>query len=234
MKKLIIIATYNEKENITPMIKAVFESVPKIDLLIIDDNSPDQTQLIVQDLINNIYTQQLFLLVRPAKMGLGSAYIAGFNYAIAHNYDIILHMDADFSHNPKYLPQFLEQIKSNDLVIGSRYTDHGGVKNWGLLRKIISRGGSFYARTILGIKIRDLTGGFKCFRRKVLQHLLSKQLQSGGYSFQIETTYKSLKAGFKVKEIPIVFEDRRVGQSKMSARIFIEALVMVLKMRFRN
>ncbi len=143
-----------------------------------------------------------------------------------------MQMDADFSHNPKYIPQFLEAIKTNDLVLGSRYVAGGGVVNWGFIRRAISQGGSLYARTILGIKVRDLTGGFKCWRSKVLESIDINSLKSNGYSFQIETTYKTIRKGFKVKEIPIIFEDRRVGQSKMSSKIFIEALLMVLKLKF--
>jgi dolichol-phosphate mannosyltransferase len=140
-------------------------------------------------------------------------------------------MDADFSHNPKYIPQFLQEIKTNDLVIGSRYIKGGGVVNWGLVRKFISRGGSLYSRFILGINIRDLTGGFKCFRRKVLDSINVNDLKSNGYSFQVETTYKTFLNKFRIKEIPIIFEDRRVGQSKMSSKIFLEALLMIIKLK---
>ena len=232
MKVLIIIATYNECDNIVPLLKEVYANAPDAHVLVVDDSSPDKTYEIVDNLANSTYKDKLFLLQRAGKLGLGTAYVAGFNWGITRQYDVIMHMDADFSHNPKYIPQFLKEIKTNDLVLGSRYVQGGGVVNWGLMRKIISRGGSLYARTILGLKIRDLTGGFKCFRREVLEAIDVNSLKSNGYSFQIETTYKTFKHGFKIKELPIIFEDRRVGQSKMSSKIFIEALWMVIKFRF--
>jgi len=234
MKKLILVATYNERDNIVPLIGQIFANVPDTDILVIDDNSPDKTYELVEDMIANKYTKQLAIMKRAGKLGLGTAYVAGFNYAIEHGYDVVLHMDADFSHNPQYLPRFFELIKTNDLVLGSRYIKGGGVVNWGLSRKIISTGGSMYSRLILGIKIRDLTGGFKCFRTKVLQTIGINELQSTGYSFQVETTYKTILNGFKVIETPIIFEDRRVGQSKMSGNIFAEALLMVLKLRLNS
>ena len=179
----------------------------------------------------NNYKGQLFLLKRAGKLGLGTAYVAGFNWALARDYAVIMQMDADFSHNPKYLPEFLEAIKTNDLVIGSRYVHGGGVVNWGIGRQIISKGGSLYSRMILGLKVRDLTGGFKCWRRKVLETIDVNGFKSNGYSFQVETTYKTFLHGFKIKEVPIVFEDRRVGQSKMSGNIFVEAFLMVIKLK---
>jgi len=232
MKVLIIVATYNERENIEPLLAEIFSCAPNVNVLVVDDNSPDKTFEIVEKLSNEQYKDKLFLLKRAGKLGLGTAYVAGFNYGLSHGYEVIMHMDADFSHNPKYIPDFLEAIKTNDLVLGSRYIKGGGVVNWGLGRKIISIGGSLYARTILGLSIRDLTGGFKCFKREVLETIDVNQLRSNGYSFQIETTYKTFLNGFKIKELPIVFEDRRVGQSKMSSKIFIEALWMVIKLRF--
>jgi dolichol-phosphate mannosyltransferase len=232
MKKLILIATYNEIDNIGLLLNEVFGIVKDVDVLVIDDSSPDKTYELVEDLIQNKYPNNLFLMKRIGKLGLGTAYVAGFNWGIDRGYDVILHMDADFSHHPKYLPQFFEEIKTNDMVIGSRYIKGGGVVNWGMIRKIISMGGSFYSRLILGINVRDLTGGFKCFKKEVLNTIDINNLKSNGYSFQVETTYKSIINGFKVKEIPIIFEDRRVGQSKMSYKIFIEALFMIVKLKW--
>ncbi len=232
MKTLIIIATYNERDNIVPLLNDIFTTVPEVDVLVIDDSSPDKTYELVEELQSDKYSKQLFLLKRAGKLCLGTAYVAGFNWGLERNYEVIMHMDADFSHNPKYIPQFLREIKTNDLVIGSRYIDGGGVVNWGFIRKCISRGGSIYSRAILGIKIHDLTGGFKCFRRNVLESIGINELKSTGYSFQVETTYKTYLNGFKIKEIPIIFEDRRVGQSKMSSTIFLEALLMIIKLKF--
>lgn len=235
MKKLIIIATYNEKDNIEKMLMDVFASVPDVNILVIDDNSPDKTHEIVERLITERYPDQLHLMKRAGKLGLGTAYIAGFNWGLERDYDVIGHMDADFSHNPKYLPSMFEALANGyDLVLGSRYVKGGGVVNWGLKRKIISRGGSLYAKIILGLPFNDLTGGFKCFKRKVLETIGINELKSTGYSFQIETTYKTYLNGFKIKEIPIIFEDRILGQSKMSGSIFKEALLMVLRMRLNK
>ena len=230
-KHLIIVATYNEKGNIEKLLNEIFTVSPDVNVLVIDDNSPDKTYEIVEDLANTRYKDKLFLMKRAGKLGLGTAYVAGFNWGIEHQYDVIMHMDADFSHHPRYIPQFFEAIKTNDLVLGSRYIKGGGVVNWGLKRKLISMGGSLYSRTILGLKTRDLTGGFKCFRRNVLETIDVNNLKSTGYSFQVETTYKTFLNGFKIKEIPIIFEDRVVGQSKMSSGIFLEALLMVIKLK---
>lgn len=231
---LIIIATYNERENIGPLLAEIYANAPHVNVLVVDDTSPDKTYEVVEKLINSIYLGRLFLLKRAGKLGLGTAYVAGFNWGIKYEYDVIMEMDADFSHNPKYLPQFLEEIKTNDLVIGSRYIPGGGVVNWGVWRKIISIGGSIYSRFILGLSVRDLTGGFKCYRTEVLETIGVNELQSNGYAFQIEGTYKTFLNGFKIKEIPIIFEDRRVGQSKMSGGIFFEAIWMVLKLRLQS
>lgn len=232
MRVLIIVATYNERENIEALINNIYTFAPDVNILVIDDNSPDKTYEIVENLQENKYKDKLFLLKRAGKLGLGTAYVAGFNWAIKECYEVVMQMDADFSHNPKYIPEFLEAIKTNDLVLGSRYIAGGGVLNWGFIRRVISQGGSLYARAILDVKLRDLTGGFKCWRVKALEAIDVNSLKSNGYSFQIETTYKAICNGFKIKEIPIIFEDRRVGQSKMSSKIFLEALLMVLKLRF--
>ncbi len=174
------------------------------------------------------------VLHRAGKEGLGRAYLAGFDWALRQGYELVLEMDADFSHDPKYLPGMLAASREADLVLGSRNVPGGGTVNWGVLRKIISRGGSFYARTILGIGIRDLTGGFKCFHRRVLEAIDLPTVECSGYAFQIELTYRTLRRGFRVKEIPIVFVDRRVGQSKMSKRIVLEALRKVWSIRNSN
>lgn len=231
MKHLVVVATYNERDNIEPLLDEIFSEVPEVNVLVVDDNSPDKTYEIVDNLSQGKYKDKLFLMKRAGKLGLGTAYVAAFNWGLERGYDIIAQMDADFSHSPKYLPEFFEAIKTNDLVIGSRYVKGGGVVNWGIGRKILSQGGSLYSRIILGLKVRDLTGGFKCWRRKVLEAIDVNDLKSTGYSFQVETTYKAFLHGFKIKEVPIIFEDRRVGQSKMSGNIFAEALLMIIKLR---
>lgn len=228
---LIIIPTYNESDNIEKLLDLISRTDPAAHVLIVDDNSPDRTYEIVERLMQTSYPGRLFLLKRAGKLGLGTAYIAGFKWALARDYDYIFEMDADFSHDPKYLPAFLAAIEKNDLVLGSRYVPGGGVKNWGLLRKFISRGGSLYARTILGLSLRDLTGGFKCFRRQVLETIDLDSVKSNGYSFQIEMTYRARCQGFRICETPIVFEDRTAGKSKMSRKIFLEAVLMVWKLR---
>lgn len=228
---LIIVPTYNERDNIEKLLALITKTDPEAHILIVDDNSPDRTFAVVEDLMESTYPGRLFLLKRAGKMGLGTAYIAGFKWAMARNYDFIFEMDADFSHDPKYLPDFLAAIQTNDLVLGSRYVAGGGVKNWGLLRKFISRGGSLYARTILGLSVQDLTGGFKCFRREVLAAIDLDSIKSNGYSFQIEMTYRASCKGFRIFETPIIFEDRTVGKSKMSRKIFLEAILMVWKLR---
>jgi dolichol-phosphate mannosyltransferase len=227
---LVIIPTYNERDNLPHAVAAVHENVPEAHILVVDDNSPDGTG----QLADEIATKQSFVHVmhRQGKQGLGTAYIAGFGWAMEQGYDFMFEMDADFSHDPKYLPAMLAEARGGaDLVIGSRYVDGGGTVNWGPLRKFISRGGSFYARTILGVGVRDLTAGFKCFRRRVLEAIDLQSVSAQGYGFQIEMTYRTLKMGFRVVEVPIVFVDRRVGQSKMSRAIFLEALTLVWKLR---
>jgi dolichol-phosphate mannosyltransferase len=231
-KVLVIVATYNESGNIRRLIEQIFAASPNVNLLVIDDNSPDKTYEIVEELMASTYKDKVFLMKRSGKLGLGTAYVAGFHYALDNGYDIIIQMDADFSHNPKYLPKMLLEIDDNDLVIGSRYVKGGGVVNWGLMRKLISRGGSLYSKIVLGLPQNDLTGGFKCWRRNVLETIKIDDLKSTGYSFQVETTYKTFLNKFRIKEIPSIFEDRVVGQSKMSGGIFIEASLMVLRLRF--
>ena len=229
---LIVIPTYNERDNIEELLESITRIEPTAHLLIVDDNSPDHTSEIVENLIKSTYTDRLFLLKRTGKMGLGTAYLDGFKWALTRDYDYIFEMDADLSHNPKYLPDFLAAIQTHDVVVGSRYVPGGGVRNWGVIRKFISRGGSLYARTILGIPLRDLTSGFKCFRSEVLRAIDLDSIKSNGYSFQIEMTYRAKCKGFRVVETPIVFEDHTVGKSKMSRKIFLEAVLMVWKLRF--
>ncbi|ACL70248.1 polyprenol monophosphomannose synthase [Halothermothrix orenii] len=234
MKTLIIIPTYNERENIKDLLREVFNINEDIDILVVDDNSPDGTAELVKELKEQKYKTRLHLLVREGKLGLASAYITGFKWALKHNYQYIFEMDADFSHNPVYIPDFLEKLKNYDLVLGSRYVEGGGVKDWGLIRKIMSRGGSLYARLILNLPYHDLTGGFKGFRREVLEAIDLDSVKSEGYSFQIEMTYRAHLKGFNIKETPIIFEDRTLGKSKMSKKIFMEAVFMVWWLRFHK
>jgi dolichol-phosphate mannosyltransferase len=227
---IVCIPTYNERDNLEPITRAVLEAEPRADILVVDDNSPDGTGQLADELARA--QPRVRVLHREQKQGLGKAYLHAFQWALERGYAFVVEMDADFSHDPKYLPHLLDEAQAGaDLVLGSRYVSGGGTVNWGVGRKILSRGGSLYARTILGIRIRDLTGGFKCFNRRVLEAIDLPTVQSSGYAFQIELTYRTLKKGFTVREVPIVFEDRRVGQSKMSRKIFLEGLTMVWKLR---
>jgi len=196
---------------------------------VVDDNSPDGTGALADAVAAR--EPRVKVLHRAGKEGLGKAYLAGFAWALAQGYGLVLEMDADFSHDPRYLPAMLARAAEADLVLGSRYVPGGGTENWGLVRRLISKGGSLYARTILGVKVRDLTGGFKCFRREVLEGIDLASVECTGYAFQIELTYRALRRGFRVVELPIVFADRRVGQSKMSRRIVLEALRKVWSIR---
>ena len=230
----LILPTYNEAENIGPMIRAAREQLRDGDtILVVDDNSPDGTGAIADDLAQEI--AGVDVLHRPGKQGLGRAYLAGFAHALASGADYVLEMDSDFSHDPHDIPRLIQTAEQGaDLVLGSRYVPGGSVTDWGLLRKLVSRGGSWYARVVLGVKVRDLTGGFKCFRRSVLEALDLNSVHADGYGFQIELTYRTIKAGFRVVEIPIVFRDRRVGESKMNARIALEAVWKVPALRRRG
>lgn len=230
---LIIIPTYNEALNLPVLLPLIWQEVPQTHILIIDDNSPDGTGQVVKDLQKN-HPEKLFLMERSKKDGLGRAYLAGFRWSLARDYEKIVQMDADFSHEPKTLPLIIEQLENNPVVIGSRYIEGGGTKHWHIVRKIISRFGSWYARTLLGTKIYDFTGGFNGWRREVLKKIDLDKITSQGYTFQIELKYKANQAGFKMKEIPIVFNERRSGQSKMSSKIIIEAVLAVWKLRFRR
>ena len=232
LRALVCLPTYDEKDNVVPMTEAILAATPDVDVLIIDDNSPDGTGQLADGIAAR--EPRVKVLHRAGKEGLGKAYLAGFDWALGHGYELILEMDADFSHDPKYLPGMLEAARGADLVLGSRNIPGGGTVNWGVGRKIISRGGSLYARTILGIPVRDLTGGFKCFHRKVLESIDLATVECSGYAFQIELTFRALRRGFRVVEVPIVFVDRRVGQSKMSKRIVLEALRKVWSIRRTN
>lgn len=231
MKALIIIPTYNEKENIQNILTAVFAQNLGVDILVVDDSSPDGTGAIVQGMQKT--NPKLHLLTRPGKQGLGRAYIAGFNWGIEHGFDVLTEMDADFSHRPEDLGPLLGKLKDNDFAVGSRYVEGGRTVNWGILRKIISRGGGIYSRIILGFPLNDWTGGFNAWKKEVLQGIDLSTVTSNGYSFQIELKYKAMKKGFKGAESPIVFEDRRVGHSKMSLKIVVEAFYRVWLMRFK-
>ncbi len=237
MKKgIVIIPTYNEIDNVEVVTGAVFDLDLNLDILIVDDSSPDKTYEKVRELIDEKYEDRLHLIVREKKEGLGKAYIEGFKWALAQpkHYDYIIEMDADLSHNPKYLPRFIEAMEENDLVIGSRYVEGGGATDWPLFRKAISYGGSLYSRLILGVKVKDITGGFKCFRREVLEAINLDNVMTTGYAFQIEMNYKATLKGFRIKEVPIVFEERLRGNSKMSKKVFVEALGKVIKLRMNK
>lgn len=201
------------------------------DVLVVDDGSPDGTGDLAEDLRTE-HGGRVDVLHRPAKLGLGTAYVAGFKRALQSDYGYILEMDCDFSHDPKYLPAFLERAQSADLVLGSRYIAGGGTVNWNVPRRIISKSGSLYSQAVLGLPYADLTGGFKCFRRHVLEAMDLETVRSNGYAFQIELTYRAHKRGFRIAEIPIIFYERRVGASKMSKEIVFEAMLMVWRFRF--
>ncbi|MGZ5320946.1 MAG: polyprenol monophosphomannose synthase [Solirubrobacterales bacterium] len=229
----VVLPTYNEAENLERIAAAILERLPeRRRLLIVDDSSPDGTGRIADRLAAE--RDDVEVLHRQAKEGIGPAYIAGFRRALAGDADLIIEMDADFSHDPAYLPQLLRAIENADLVIGSRYVPGGGVTEWGKVRRFISRGGSSYARAMLGLEVRDLTGGFKCFRREVLEAIDLDAVTAKGYAFQVEMTYRAIQAGFRVVEVPIVFRDRTEGNSKMSRAIFAEAIWRVPAMRVRR
>ena len=227
---LVVIPTFNERDNLAKLRAEVGRVLPQADVLIVDDGSPDGTGELADGMAAK--DRHVRVLHRPEKLGLGTAYREGFRVALQEGYDFVFEMDADFSHAPDDLPRLLDAVRAGaDLAIGSRYVRGGTTQNWGLTRKLISRGGSLYARTILGIDVRDLTSGFKCFRRSALESLDLDSLRSEGYSFQIEVTYRLLRGGHKVVEVPILFVDRKMGRSKMSKRIMFEALGVVWKLR---
>ena len=232
----LILPTYNEAVNVEPFVRAVLpelaEAAAEHRILIVDDNSPDGTGRIADRLASELDAVEV--LHREEKKGLGVAYVAGFRRALDAGADLILEMDSDFSHSPADIPRLVKASESADLVLGSRYVPGGGVTDWGLLRRALSRGGSLYARLVLRVRVHDLTGGFKCFRREVLEGLDLDSIHAEGYGFQIELTYRALRAGFRVTEIPIVFRERQAGQSKMTARIAVEAVWKVPALRLRR
>ena len=230
MKTLIIIPTYNEFDNLRPLLQEIFSFAPAVDVLIVDDNSPDGTGKLADQI--HVENPQVNVLHRAGKLGLGTAYIAGFKYAVEHGYDAAFEMDADFSHDPRYLPDFLQKIENADLVIGSRYVEGGDTPNWSLLRRFISGGGNIFARFMLGIPVHDCTAGYRCYRRQVLESIELDNIESQGYAFQVELVYRVYKHGFKIVETPIIFMDRRVGKSKMSRTIFLEGFTWVIRTRF--
>ena len=232
----LILPTYNEAQNIEAIVRTSLEQLATTGLehtiLVVDDGSPDGTGEIADRLAGE--HPQVRVMHRPAKLGLGRAYLAGFEDALAHGAELVLEMDSDFSHAPADLPRLIAAARAADLVLGSRYVPGGGVENWGRLRRVLSRGGSWYARVLLGVPVRDLTGGFKCFNRRVLEAIDLSGVHANGYGFQIELTYRAIQAGFTVAEVPILFRERREGQSKMTPRIALEAVWKVPALRFRR
>lgn len=230
-RALVIVPTYNECENITRLVGAILEQDPRLEILVVDDGSPDGTGAIVEDLIQ--HEPRLHILNRPRKMGLGTAYLAGFSWALEQRYDFVFEMDADFSHDPAHLTQFLRAIEDADLVLGSRYRNGKvTVVNWPIKRLLLSYFANVYARVVTGLPVWDATGGFKCFRRRVLEAIDLTHVRSNGYAFQIEMSFRAWRKHFKIVEIPIVFVDRTEGQSKMSRSIVREAIWMVWRLRF--
>jgi dolichol-phosphate mannosyltransferase len=230
----VVIPTYNEAVNVERIVRAADAELERIApgqhrILVVDDNSPDGTGAIADALATELPTVEV--LHRPVKDGLGHAYRAGFAHALAAGAELLIEMDADFSHDPRYLPGLVEASSDADLVLGSRYVPGGGVRDWGLVRRLVSRGGGLYARAILRVDVHDLTGGFKCIRREVLEAIDLDSVRADGYVFQIEVTYRALIAGFRVSEVPIVFRDRKAGTSKMSPRIAVEAMWLVPQLR---
>jgi dolichol-phosphate mannosyltransferase len=227
---LIVVPTFNEAENIAELVRAVRAHLPAAELLVIDDASPDGTAAIVKELIGK--DEQVHLLERPGKQGIGSAYVAGFGWGLERGYERFFEMDADFSHDPRALPALVAALDAGaDVVVGSRGVPGGGVRGWGPLRHALSKGGSLYSRLILGSPVRDMTSGYKGFSRRALERIGLSTVRSNGYAFQVETTYRALQSGLIVVEVPILFVDRRAGQSKMSSREITEAVIAVWRMR---
>ena len=230
-RALVIVPTYNERENIRAIIDAALSKDPRIDMLIVDDGSPDGTGAIVDEIAAE--NPRVHAVHRAGKMGLGTAYLEGFRWALERQYDYVFEMDADFSHNPDHLPEFLRRIEDADLVLGSRYRNgRVTVVNWPMSRLLLSYAANIYARNVTGLQLFDSTGGFKCFRRKVLESIDLSAVKSNGYAFQIEMSFRAWKKGFRIVEIPIVFVDRTEGESKMSKRIVREAVWMVWRLRW--
>jgi dolichol-phosphate mannosyltransferase len=234
---LIVLPTYNERDNIEPIVAAILSQSPDFQVLVVDDNSPDGTGDIAERLAAARETNgRVHVMHRAEKSGLGTAYIQGFLWALARDYAYIFEMDADFSHDPADLLRLRQVIVKGeaDASVGSRWVAGGGTRNWSFLRTFISRGGSLYSRLILGVGVRDLTSGFKCFGRSVLEHLDLESVRSNGYAFQVEMNYRCLRRGYRIAEVPIVFVDRRVGKSKMGGHIVAEAMLVVLRLRFQG
>ncbi len=232
---LVILPTYNERENLERIVGAILAQSPDLEVLVVDDNSPDGTGEIADRLAAEPRVERrVHVLHRSGKQGLGTAYLQGFTWALERGYEYVFEMDADFSHDPSDLLRLRQAVRSDraDLAIGSRWVGDGGTRNWSPIRTSISRGGSFYARMVLGVPVRDLTSGFKCFSRRVLETLDLEGIHSNGYAFQVEVNYRCHKLGFRIAEVPIVFVDRRGGKSKMGAHIVLEAMLVVLRLRF--
>ena len=227
---LVIVPTYNEADNIAPLVAAILQATPAVDILFVDDHSQDGTQDKIT-LMQHQYGPKVHLLARAGKLGLGTAYVAGFQWALTRRYHVIVQMDADLSHDPAHLPRLLTLLESADVVVGSRYVDGGGTRNWSIVRRCISKAGALYARWLLGLPIRDPTGGYNVWHRRVLEAIDCKAVQSEGYAFQIECKYRAYRAGFRFVEAPIVFIERRVGASKMSTRIVLEAVLRTWQLR---
>jgi dolichol-phosphate mannosyltransferase len=231
-----VLPTYNEAENIGPLVRAALAELATTGMshrvLIVDDGSPDGTGDVADRLASEL--DPVEVLHRERKQGLGRAYLAGFERALEGGAELVMEMDSDFSHDPRDIPRLIAAADAADLVLGSRYVPGGGISNWGLLRRLVSRGGSAYARWLLGVPVRDLTGGFKCFNRRVLEGIDLSGVHADGYGFQIELTYRAINAGFTVTEVPIVFREREVGSSKMTARIALEAVWKVPALRLRG
>ena len=230
MRPLLIVPTYNEVDNVARVAAEFLAPVRGSELLFVDDASPDGTGALIDRICAE--DSRVHVLHRAGKLGLGTAYLDGFRWALARDYPLIVEMDADFSHDPRYLPEIVAAAEAGaDVVVGSRYIGGGGTRNWGVGRRLISRAGGRYARTVLGVDVRDMTAGFVCYRREALERIDLAAIKSNGYSFEIEMKYRAHRAGLRIAEVPIVFEDRRVGQSKMSRAIVAEALWMVWKLR---
>lgn len=229
MQGIVVVPTYNEKDNIERLVRAILDLKRDLHVLIVDDNSPDGTGEIADKLAGSL--NEVHVIHRKGKLGLGSAYREGFRYALKEGAPLIFEMDADFSHDPSYLPLFLEKIKDYDVVVGSRYLNGVSVVNWPIRRLMLSYGANIYTRIVTGLRLTDCTGGFKCFRREVLEAIDLDRIKSDGYSFQIEMNYRCMERGFRIGEVPIIFIDRHAGSSKMSKKIVREAVIMVWRLR---
>ena len=234
MEAIVSIPTYNEAENIEALVYQILDLPVDIGVIVVDDNSPDGTGKIV-DRLHIEFPNRVYHLHRDNRAGFAAAHKAGLKYALRNtDAEYILTMDADFSHDPKYIPKMLSKMEKHDIIIGSRYVKSGGTKNWGIGRKLLSRGANIYARTILGLSAMDCTGGFRCYRRKVIEHIDVEHLYSHGYGYLIETLFKCQRRGYKIGEVPIIFVDRQFGKSKLSKAIAIESFFLVLKLRLRG